>query len=397
VETAYRLSSSVEGDRLVLHYLTPRDEPWLRVLLDECARFAGKRAAELHERLQEPLPKSAPRHKLRLAARVLERLLPESPARDPSPREVRFRVFRAARDEYATRRQVFERVARELRAEVDRIEDGLFADLASQRRVAALPQDLSPSRLALLTNQALVLAYLKRAERVRIRAWGSTHALVRHAHRLGLICVVSRAASLGPGPADALPGVVLEISGPFALFHKTEVYGRSLSSLLPRALRCQHFELEADCVLGHGAEPSILYVSPYDPIYPARELPSFDSRVAARFARDFVELAPDWHIVREPEPIDADGTLIFSDFELVHRHEPERRCFLEIVGFWTPAYLRAKLAKIAAAKLAQVILCVDESRRCSDDDLPENASVLRYKTRVDVAAVLALLRRGAPP
>jgi predicted nuclease of restriction endonuclease-like RecB superfamily len=394
VQTVYRLSSSVEGDRLVLHYLGPRDEPWLRVLLDECARFAGKRQVELRERLQEPLPTSAPRSKLRLAIQVLERLLPEAPQREPSPREVRFRVFHAAADAFATRRQIFERVARELRVEVDRVEESLLADLASQRRVAALPADLSPSQLARLTNQALVYSYLKRAERIRIRAWGHTHALVRHARLSGLICVVSKAAAPESPPHAALPGVVLEISGPYALFRKTEVYGRSLAELLPRAARCQHFELEADCILARGARLTTLHLSPYDPIYPARELPAFDSRVEARFARDFGKLALDWQLVREPEPVEAAGTLIFPDFELYHRHHPERRFLLEIVGYWTPEYLRGKLSKLRAAGIERLILCIDDSRRVSEADLPPDARVLRYKKHVDAAAVLALVQRA---
>ena len=159
MDTASRLSSSIEGQRLVLHYLGPRDEPWLRALLEVCSRFAGKKQLELHERLKEPLPTNAPRSKLRLAVQVLERLLPEPPKREPSPREVRFRVFHAAAQSPASRRETLTRVASDLRVEVARVEDALFADLASQRRVGALPADLSPSRLALLTNQALVWPY----------------------------------------------------------------------------------------------------------------------------------------------------------------------------------------------------------------------------------------------
>lgn len=37
--------------------------------------------------------------------------------------------------------------------------------------------------------------------------------------------------------------------------------------------------------------------------------------------------------------MEAAGTLIFPDFELVHRRERERRWLLEIAGFWTPEYL----------------------------------------------------------
>lgn len=401
METAYRLSSSVEGGRLALHYLGPRDEPWLRALLEECSRCAGKTQGELRERLPGRLPPSAPRYKLQLAIRVLERLLPEAPKREPRPREVRARVFLAASDPYATRRQVFERVARELRVEVERVEETLFADLASQRRVAALPQDLSPSRLALLTNQALVLAFLKRAERVRVSAWGNTSPLLRHAHLLGLICVVSTALPAASPQADPAPGVLLDISGPFALFRKTEVYGRALASLLPRAARCRHFELEADCVLSQGSPPATLHVSPYDPIFPARqppgELPGLENGVVARLARDFAKRASPWQVLLEPEPVAAAGTLVFPDVELVHPDQPELRFRLEIVGYWTPEYLRDKLAKLRAANLERFVLCVDHSRATSEGAAPVDARILTYEKHIDVARLLTTLKSMEAP
>jgi len=376
----------VEGERLVLHYLGPRDEPWLRGLLEVCARFAGRKQLELRERLKEPMALSAPRNKLRLAMQVLERTLPESPQREPSPRDLRFRVFRAAARGSASRDEVLAGVAHALRLEAATVEDDLFADLASQRRLGALPSDLSASRLALLTNQALVLAFLKRAEKVRVRAWGNTHALVRHARALGLICTASRAAEPD--------GVLLEISGPFALFRKTEVYGRSLASLLPIAAHCRHFELEADCVLSRGSVASTLRISPADPIYPARALPSYASRVEARFARDFAALTRAWDLRRDPEPIDAAGWLVFPHFELLHHEDPGRRWSLEIVGFWTAESVREKLAKVSAAGSTRLILCVDEARRCSEAHLAPHPQVLRYKSRVDAAQVLALIESG---
>jgi predicted nuclease of restriction endonuclease-like RecB superfamily len=331
---------------------------------------------------------------VRLALQVLDRLLPESPQRDPSPREVRLRVFRAATDQYATRRQVFERVARELRVEVDRVEESLFADLASQKRVAALPQGLSPAQLALLANQALVHWFLKRAERVRIKAWGNAHALVRHAQRLGLICNVFELAAPEPRRPDAAAGVTLDISGPFALFRKTEVYGRSLASLLPRATRCQHFELEADCVLGPGTRLATLHLSPYDPIYPGAERATSATRAQARFSRDLGKLAKDWQVVHEPDPIQAVGTLLFPDLQLVHRAQPERRYSLEIVGFWTPEHLREKLSRLSAAGVERYFLCVDEARRASEADVAPDPRLLRYEKRLDAARVLAALDVG---
>ena len=65
--TLPELSTRTEGDRIVPSYLTERDYTWLRALLDEHVRFEGRKRSELSARLQEPLPVSAPKAKLRVA------------------------------------------------------------------------------------------------------------------------------------------------------------------------------------------------------------------------------------------------------------------------------------------------------------------------------------------
>jgi len=130
-----------------------------------------------------------------------------------------------------------------------------------------------------------------------------------------------------------------------------------------------------------------------DPLRVGRELPAYDSQLEQRFARDFLKAAPDWDLVREPRPVESLGSLIFPDFELVHRHDPKRRWLLEIVGFWTPRYLEEKLRKLRAAHLEHVLLCIDQERGCAEAELPDHAQSLRYKRRIDVRAVLAIIRK----
>jgi predicted nuclease of restriction endonuclease-like RecB superfamily len=378
------LSGGDETGASSLHYLGRRDEPWLQALLDEHARYVGRKRVELRERLREPLPVRAPKSKLRAALKVLERAIPDLERSALVPRELRFRAFRAAA-QGADREAALARIARELRVTVDEVEGALFADLAGERRLGVVPPDLSPASLALLVNQGLVLGVLKRSTTVRITAWGHARELVRHARALGLICSVACEA----GDRER---VVLEISGPFSLFRRTGVYGRALASLLPRAAQCHDFRLVARCALGRESATATFVVQANDPIFPTRELAPHDSRLEAAFARDFGRAALDWELVREPRPVEAGGALHFPDFELVHRHDPTRRCLLEIIGFWTPEYLAEKLRRLRAAGLERVILCVDARRRCSDDDLPEAAKIVRYKRRIDPREVLAMLQ-----
>jgi uncharacterized protein len=256
----------------------------------------------------------------------------------------------------------------------------LFADLPGEKLVGPTDAPASPGELALGVNLALVQALLSHAARVRIDVEGHTSVVVRHAKLRGLICTVTERRG---------GGASLELSGPFALFQKTRLYGRALGEIIPLLTWCPRFLLYAECLL--QGRRLTLQLRTGDPVFPGNAPRQYDSRLEERFAREFRKLAPEWDVVREPEPISADGTLIFPDFALQHRANPARRWLLEIVGFWTPEYVARKLARYRSARLPNLILCVDEDRNCSNADLPPSARVVRYRRRVDPTAVLRMV------
>ena len=130
------------------------------------------------------------------------------------------------------------------------------------------------------------------------------------------------------------------------------------------------------------------------PLFPASAPKPFDSKLEARFARDLKKAAPDWDLLREPEPVRAGGTIVFPDFLLRHRFDPSRQFLVEIIGFWTPEYLQRKLSLLRAAKLDNLILCLDEEHACADGELPREARVVRFRRRI---APLAVLRAAGYP
>lgn len=375
------LSASVglDGALVVPRYLGPRDEPWLRALLDVYAAFEGRPRSALGERLGEPLVVRAPKAPLRMARHVLDRATRSKPCRPVAPEAVRRAVFgRAAA--VPDRAEVMALVARELELEPEALEEQLFGDLRSSERVGPVPAELSTVALAQNTNLALASALLGRARSLRVKAFGNTRALVRHAQLVGLICTAE---------ASAGGGIVLDVSGPFALFRHTLIYGKRLASLVPRAMWCERFELEAKVSLAPGAGLVTYRLDNTAPIPAGRELERFDSAVEARFARDFARLGSEWDLVREPEPVPlSGGRLLFPDFALVHRRDA-RRVLVEIVGFWTERYLADKLARLREAQLGSLLLCVDERRGCRDDALPPGAEIVRFRSRVCAGEVLA--------
>ena len=378
MSSADLLSYSVAGTLVVPHYLGAHDHPWLRVLLEEHERFIGRPQRELEARLRDPLPCESPPRKLRLAIQVLGRLRPRSQKSAVLPRRARAHVFGEAARTPAPPSAVWTAVAASLGVSVEDLQESLFADLPGERIVAAPAQPLSAVELALRCNLVVVQEMLFRATVVRVEVEGNARGLVRHAKWRGLICAVAER----PGSASA----TVELSGPFALFRNTRLYGRALGELVPLLVWCPRFRLQAECVF-HGRRLT-LQLGAGDPIFPSSAPRQYDSLLEERFAREFRRLAPAWDVIREPKPIVAASTLIFPDFALQHRSDPTRRWLLEIVGFWTPDYVARKLALYRSARVPSLILCIDQDRNCAEADLPSGARVVRYRRRVDPVAVL---------
>jgi predicted nuclease of restriction endonuclease-like RecB superfamily len=360
----------------------------LRSLLDEHERFIGRPQRDLDARLREPLPCESPPEKLKLALQVLARLhRGHRNAAVVPPRRARALVFVEAAQALEASPIVLSKVAASLEVTVADLRDSLFADLPGERLVSAPGHTVSAGELALRSNLALVQRLLFHATVVRVEVEGNTRALVRHAKLRGLICAVVERAGFGEAS--------LEISGPFALFRNTRLYGRALGELIPLLAWCARFRLQADCVL--DGRRLVLQLATGDPIFPASAPRQYDSRIEERFAREFRRLAPEWDVVREPEPIATDRALIFPDFALQHRSDSGRRWLVEIVGFWTPDYVARKLAQYRRARVSKLILCIDEARNCAEADLPLWALVVRFRRRVDPAAVLRLIHSVEQP
>ena len=373
---------TLDGSRLEPLYLTASDHPWLRALLDLHDRNVGRRRRDLQAEVARGVGEPAPAGKLRMAAHLIERMTTDRVASPVAPRRIRAALFRhaAAHD----RDGALVRAATELELPPGDVESFLFADLPGERIVQPLGEALGPAALAVRVNAQLVASLLQRANHVRITAHGNVRALVRHAKLVGLLCVFEL-------EGDRL---TLQLSGPYSLFRRTLVYGRALASLVPRLAWCRDFRLVADCVVsdaGGASTPAELVVAKGDPLEAGRELERFDSGVEARFARDFGRVARHWRLVREPSALPTRHGLFFPDFEIVHRRDERHRWLLEIVGFWTEAYLRGKRDALSTAGLENVIVCVDETKACGLDGLPAGLVVVPYRRRVRAKQILEII------
>ena len=367
-------------------YLGANDYPWLQGLLQLYGQLEGMRRAELDARFRGGLPVSGPVESVQRARHVLDRACASEGIPPKEAAQLREALFVAAASRRKMRQQLLADMASEQGKTSRELLESLFADLPSERKVAAVPSELNHIELALRVNLALVQGICARSVSMTIDLWGNARAIVRLAQLRGLLCTARPLSDLDGGEGAA---VRLELSGPLSLFRQTRMYGRALSSLVPQLCWCQRFELKV--VLPRSERRVEVSVVSGAPIFPSKAPKPFDSKLEERFARDFTRLAPDWTLVREPAPVQAEGRLIFPDFAIQHRRDSTRRALLEIAGFWTANYLQDKLRHLRAAGIPGLILCIDARRDCGEEVLPDNARVIRYRRRIDAEQVLELL------
>jgi predicted nuclease of restriction endonuclease-like RecB superfamily len=376
------ISCELRGGEALPRFLGAGDRPWIRRLLETWDAQAGRPVRELEARLQEPEAGCAADQQ-RLVAHVILRLARSRVGGAMPPRLARAELFGArARSPELGPEAVLAGCAGRLGLPPEALREALFADLPGERLALPPQEGLEPGELALRANSLLAQAVLERARRVELEVAGHARAVVRQAALRGLICSVAPSRP-GVGLGE---GVRLAVSGPFALFRRTLLYGRALGSLLPVLAWTRRFRLTAHAELRGRVYAVTLATG--DPIFPSVEPRRFDSQLEERFARDFGRAAPGWDLIREPEPVEAGGHLCFPDFAIAPRGEPGRRWLVEIVGFWTPEYLATKLARLREARIENLVLCVDEARNVGEGQWPEGARVVRYRRRVDVGRVL---------
>jgi predicted nuclease of restriction endonuclease-like RecB superfamily len=411
---------SVVGGEAVPHYLTERDHPWLRKLLDEFDAFVEqpRRDLEVHLRRCGFLQGQPIRDRARLAGHVLFQLVGTKIADDCLPAETRLELFELAADLHPPELALKE-IAERLGLTPTAVAQALFADLAEERLIQPVPPDLHPGAVALAANLAMAQALVRRATFAEVRVAQRSRALVRAAKLWGLLCVVKEFSRSG--------GTVLEITGALARMRTTTRYGYAMARLLPLLPWCgtepgsdakgvvtdvttgfepepgsvpNDFQLRARCRLGN--QDLWFQVRAGDPLPAADEPKAFDSTLEERFAKEFRRAAPYLELVREPEPIPTDGGFLFPDFRIQDPHDPDHSCLVEIIGYWTEDYLRKKLAGLRSLAAAAGgsrrggkhhggepwILCVDEQLWYVECNRPEHMQIVWYQRRIDPEQVL---------
>lgn len=364
-----RLPFLVADGEIVPTWLSDRDRPWLRDLLDDAERFVGRPFAvwQRHARRGEDDPRAGRRH--HAARHVLEHWL-RTAAASPPRRTLRGELF-AMVAKGISRDTALATVAARHATTADALAATLYDDLPHRRLVHWPEPRPDPGRLLLAANTAMVTGLLRFARRAELLVHGASRLVLKTAWLRGFA-----------------PELLLPTDGALRLRWTVGSQSGSardlaaLATLLPWARR---FRLDADIALPNAAGRFVL--STGDPILPADEPRPFDSNLEERFARDFGRELPDWRILREPAPVTLDHGLAFPDFELRPPSGPAWLC--EVAGLRDHRALPAKLALLRCERL---VLCLPE--RAIPADLRDHPRVVGFRRFVDATRVRDVVTAG---
>jgi predicted nuclease of restriction endonuclease-like RecB superfamily len=357
-----------------LRFLDHQDASWIGHILDVVEQCVEQPWRILLERVEHAEIDAPP---VRVAAmlRALRRVLGGRNERGRIARQLRAGVLGHPALDDAAREQRLAAAAEPLGLAAADVDAMLWADLAMERPVTLPHGRPDAAELAAFANLDRIQRALRRAYGVQLRVRADANELVRTALRFGLIAAARR---------DASDAIVLEITGPLALFGSTTVYGRALTALAP--LLADHASFTLDITCDRDGEETLRIASPV--LLPRAAAPRRSSGpgLAERLARDLDRLGV--RVEREPEPIAHRDALLFPELAVEHAGA---RWAIEIMGFSTEELVTAKLARYREAGVERVVLCVDEQRcRVPATALP-CGRVVPFLKRIKAAPLLAAL------
>ncbi len=369
-------------------------EELLRIFEEHVGRRRGELEASLEE-LEEAAFRLGVHYKVvrGLAHLLLRRATFSRPIQGVDPVRVRLEVFHRAgalgaalsEDE---RRSVLRDAARALGLPEEDVEKALAAVHEEEQLLESF-QPVSPEQLIGEYNLSAAQTALFRALSVTVSLEASGTAvkhLLRWVKRLGLMYTASKQGG----------ELVLELEGPASLLRQTERYGTRLAKLLPLVVGAERWRVSARVRTRRGPVLFELSSGSAPPLPEPRppEAVEFDSGLEREFYRSFLALGSGWEVLREPEPLVVGNSVLIPDFAF---EKGGCRVYMEIVGFWTPSYLRRKLERLRALRDVVMIVAVDEEGACAHGFAELPHTVITFRRKIPIDRVYRLLKALEPP
>jgi len=306
------------------------------------------------------------------------------------PAELRRRLFLAAKAHHpvtrAQREQLIAGISEELGCAPEAVTSGLYADLTDNQRLIAFDEP-PPDDLIAQYNLAQAQALLYRCVEMRLTVLPQESGGYRR-----LFSAIKRYDLIHTIKGNARAGYEVRLSGPVSLFHRSQKYGIRMAVFLPALLECEKWRMSAEIETKRGKAFFELDSAKHN--LPVKEtfVWAEDGNLTEKFLSGWARLNSGWRAAVCNEVIDLSGTAFVPDVLL--EDSGGRKIYVELFGFWTPRYLKERLAEFERGNFKNFVLLVSEELRGSRDapaTLPPN--VVSYKTSPDARAVLAVVEQ----
>ncbi len=320
-----------------------------------------------------------------LLERKAEFRRPETPVNPMRAREVLYRVVNERYHGFVlgeVREEALRLVAHELGVDHGEVERVLWADFDENLRLVHFPE-VDPKELLREYNLSLLQTALFKSVRMIIRTKAPGHELkplLRSIKGKGLMYTAWKEGGL----------TVISVDGPASVLKMTTKYGTALAKVVPSLMRMSHWELWARIVRKFGSRKSLLKLevsSSSRDLFPEAkvEVKPFDSEWERELHNALV--ADGWRVEREPDPLIAGSSVMIPDFKV---SKGLVKVYIELVGFWTPDYVRKKVEKVR--KVKEPVLLVVRKDLLVAPMGRLGADVLLFERRLDKAPLIRKLK-----
>jgi hypothetical protein len=292
-------------------------------------------------------------------------------------RRIVFEECKGAVTDIKERKKVIDRAAKKLSAEPSALEKALWADQEENLMIKEF-QTITPENLLRQYNLSLTQTLLFKATGMEIQIEDNYQHVFRKIKQLGLMYFIQDGK--------------IYLDGAVSLFKMTERYGTALAKLLSTIMRCSRWRLKAS-ILKKTMQGKRIYdftldnTKPIFSIEPDSDLETFDSAIEKEFS---LLNFNSWSVRREPAVLKAGQYAFIPDFSLERN---SKRIYVEIIGFWTPEYLKNKIQKINLLREKEnLILLVDKNLACSGSEFRTD-NLIFYDGKIPYLEILRILRR----
>lgn len=308
------------------------------------------------------------------------------------PVEIRRALFLAARkfhpvvDNEEARSMLASEVARELGCGSQIVLDNIYADLPENQILTEF-ETLDASELLDRYNLAQAQALLYRCVEMKLYVKAQEAASYRE-----LFAAIKAYRLIHSIKGNAREGYEISLDGPVSMFHRSQKYGVQMAVFLPALLNCKDWRMSALINSKPGGDDARFELESAQTQLRSHYLNDepYESSAPETFKMKWAKHESEWTLEESREIIDLGESAFIPDFVL--RSADGRRVFVELLGFWTPESLKARLAEFEHSGMKNFIIAAwDELRGSREPPARVPPHVITFKRSLDPAIVELML------